>query len=400
MNNDYGSQCNSLFDCIRFSLNCYFYWSGRILGEFMAPFRSLFGDFFISVFIALIYLGIFLCACRIIRKSWENVFLHPLDYIILFLVVFYLNMGVDFLLMWTMVAQYSFSILLILIYGIIQDNYFQRKEIKIKDIIIYNLFGLIVGITHEIYIVLICILLLTVFITIKEKRLKIFKYNIGLVIGAILCFFAPGNFNRTVQSHEQNLQISYVQRLIKNFVIHLRTLAGVKCICAIILISIFILFICKFIKTKRIKINRYCYYWMGVLFFSIFIWAIVAVPNSYSMLFFVVFVWITVYTLFIENFEKYDYIIGKRSNIIALSLFALLILVNFGWIKSNFTTQHIWKKKIKEAVEKNYESVEVPFFDEKYSNRFNMLNYNNNQEEFLTEYYLKYYKILVIPKEL
>ena len=162
-----------------------------------------------------------------------EVFLHPLDYVFLFIVTFYLNIGIGYLLMWTMVTIYSLSVLLILVYGAIQDNFYKVDEKRTYVIILYNLLGLITGITQEIYVGLICVFLFINFLVYKEKRSQIFRYNIGFVLGTLICFFSPGNFNRSLQSHEIALKLSYLQRLETNIYTHFYNLAGIRFICAL-----------------------------------------------------------------------------------------------------------------------------------------------------------------------
>ena len=393
-----GPQCSSVADAVTIAKENYYLWGGRLLGFFLGPYRSLVGDVFIAFFTSLIYLSIILLSCYIVRKSWIEVFLHPLDYVFLFIVTFFLNVGIDYLLMWTMISIYSLSVLLILIYGIIQDKLYQSNEKRIGLILLYNCLGIVAGITQEIYVALICLFLLVSFIIKKEKRCQLFRYNIGFVLGSMVCILAPGNFNRSLQSHEAQLTLSYLQRLKYNIYIHLSNLAGAKYICALIIIAVFVFFMYKFLKYKKLKVRKILYYWTGLLFFSVFAWAAVATPNSYSMFFFVVFSWIVIMQLFIDNCEKYSSLGFIKTSIVSLCVILGLTIYNSGWLVSNLKTRLTWNQLIDEAVANHYEIIDVPKFEEKYSNRFNMYNYNNNPEEFTNDYYLKYYKVTVVPK--
>ena len=395
---DCGQQCASVYDAYTIAKDTYFSWGGRLLGYFLGAFRSLVGDVFIALFTSIVYLSIILLSCHIVRKSWIEVFLHPLDYVFLFIVTFYLNIGVGYLLMWTMITIYSLSVLLILLYGTIQDRFYKTKEKRIHVIVLYNLLGIFAGITQEIYVALICVFLLVQFIIKREKRLQLFHYNIGFVLGSLICIFSPGNLNRSLQSHEMQLTQSYLERLGYNLYVHFGTLAGVKLICAIIILAFFAYLLYKWIKYRELKINKVLYYWAGLLVFSIFVWAVVARPSTYCMIFFVVFSWIVIFQLFTDNIEKYSSHSFMSSCIWSFCILVLLLSFNLGWLDSNLKTRLEWNRLISEAVDKNYEMVEVPKFEEKYSNRFNMSNYNNNPKEFATDYYRKYYKVVVVPK--
>jgi len=392
-----GPQCSSVLDAAQIAMDTYFLWGGRLLGFFLGAFRSLIGDVFISVFTSLIYTGVILFSCRIVRKSWKEVFAHPFDYVFLFFVTLYLSIGIDFLLMWTMITIYSVSVLLILIYGTIQDKFYQTNENRLSIIFLYNLLGLVAGITQEIYVALICVFMLVQFIINKERRFQIFKYNIGFVFGALICFFAPGNYNRGLQSHENALKLSYMRRLISNIYIHIRNLAGVKFICVLFMMAIAVFLAIKLIKNRKLQINNILYYWFGLLVFSVFAWAIVATPNSYSTYFFVVFSWIVLLQLFVDNCEVYNSLSLIKSGTLSALFMLSVTLFNFGWLSSNLKTRLVWNYSIKEAVYNNKESIKVPKFEEKYSNRFNMHNYNNDGEYFKQDFYLKYYQTLVVP---
>lgn len=396
--NDFGPQCSSIIDAFIFAKYTYFLWGGRLLGFFLGTFRSLLGDLFIAIFTSIIYLSINLLSCYIVRKSWTEVFLHPLDYLFLFIVTFYLNIGVGYLLMWTMITIYSLSVLLILIYGAIQDKFYITNEKRIYVVVLYNLLGLVAGITQEIYVGLICIYLLVHFIIQKKRRFQLFLYNIGFVLGSLICILSPGNLNRSLQSHEIQLTLSYLQRLKLNVFIHLSNFAGVKLFCALIAFSVFIFLLYKLLKYKKLKIDNIICIWAGLLIFSIFAWAAVAMPHSYCIFFFVVFSWIVIMQLFVDNCERYSSLSCIKSGVVSFCIIIVLAIYNTGWLASNLKTRLTWNQLIDDAVANRQEIVEVPKFEEKYSNRFNMNNYNNVSDEYLNDYYVKYYKVIVIPQ--
>lgn len=395
--NDCGQLCSSIIDAFQIAKDTYFLWGGRLLGFFLGSFRTLVGDIFIAIFTSIIYLSIILISCYIVRKSWIEVFLHPLDYVFLFIVTFYLNIGIGYLLMWTMVTIYSLSVLLILVYGAIQDKFYKTDEKRTSVIFLYNLLGFIAGITQEIYVGLICVFLLINFIVNKEERAQIFRYNIGFVLGTLICFFSPGNFNRSLQSHEIALNLSYLQRLEINIYTHFNNLAGIRYICALFILAVFAFLLYKFLRYRSLRIDKVLYLWMELLVLSVFAWAAVATPQNYSMIFFVVFSWILIMQLFIDNCEYYSSLSYIKSGIVSFCILIVLAFYNTGWLASNFKTRLTWNQLIDDAVVNHQEMVEVPKFEENYSNRFNMNNYNNNSEEFLTNYYLKYYKVKIVP---
>lgn len=421
-----GDRICSIFQAFQSVKETYMNWGGRIVGFFLMPFISIYGDWFIAAANAFILLGIILSTGVLIFGNIKKVLLQPFFLIFGFLVFVYFYFGIHYLLMWAIMAPYGVSALLCLVYIYFIQQVYDCKNIYIKDIIFINLLGFITGVTHEIYIFMMFIFLLILFIQSKEK-IKHLVCNVGIFVGAVICIFAPGNFVRMKSVHDESIFDPYLIKLTKSLRMHGDAISGYHSSLLPICLLLFILFcILLFLNRKQLgcllKESKALTPYFFVLLSSPFIWAVVSYAPSYGLLLFTAFFWVFVFKLLIImlkdinhigiNFnirgaKRYFILTGSRvvfffgTFIIILNAFWIVkeFKYNYSYIKSNIATRVEWNKLILEAQRQGRDSVMVPKFKEQYSNRFNFFNENNKTEEFEKIWYRKYYQLLVIPTD-
>lgn len=421
-----GEQIDTLGKAFHSVKEPYCTWGGRVIGFFLFPFRSMYGDLFITIATALVYVSLIILTGLLIFNSFRAVLSQPLFLLLGFLVFVYFNFGIHYLLMWTMISIYSVGAALCLIYIYIIQKVYSAQYLKLPHIVLINILGLLTGITHEVYMFMMFIFLLLLFIPSRQK-IRHIKCNIGIVIGAALCVFAPGNFVRMRSVHDASISAPYLIKLIKSIGMHVRAILGYKASLLPVCLIVFIIFCCLLVLNRK----RFVYLrqqvktlspYFFVLLCSPFVWAAVSYVPSYGLVLFTALFWIFVFKLLkimsqdINRMELCITFVGTvkkiranmygivlmlvcLSGVLAMRPMAKEIVYTIHWLHSNMVTRLEWDKRIAAAQERNQSSVEVPKFNEQYANRFNFFNENNKTEEFLTAYYQKYYRLIVIPVE-
>lgn len=364
-----GDRIHSIFQAFQSVKETYMNWGGRVVGFFLMPFISIYGDWFIAVANALVLLGIILSTGVLIFGNIKKVLLQPFFLIFGFLVFVYFYFGIYYLLMWAMMAPYGVSALLCLVYVYFIQRVYDCKNIYIKDIIFINLLGFTTGITHEIYVLVMCVFLLVLFIQSKEK-IKHLICNIGIFVGAILCVFAPGNFVRMKSVHDVSIFDPYIIKLAKSIITHIHAILGYGLYLLPICLFLFVLFcILLFLNRKNLgallKESKALIPYFFVLLSSPFIWAIASYVPSYGLVLFTAFFWVFVFKLLIIMLKDINHIDIKlnirgveryfmltRGRAVALCG-AFIIILNSLWIvkelkydydyiKSNMATRLEW----------------------------------------------------------
>lgn len=130
------------------------YWeiSGRIIGYILLPLLTIFGKASTSILTSLFFIGIILNAGNLIYGSYKKILQHPAIILLLFIALFYFNSAIGYLLMWTFVSIYIFSLLLLSSYMIAYRKIISCKN-EIKGIHLWGLIvlGVLAGLTHEVY---------------------------------------------------------------------------------------------------------------------------------------------------------------------------------------------------------------------------------------------------------
>lgn len=392
----------------------YFHHSGRVVGYFLIPFLSIFGHLFISIFSVLIFIGVILLVVKNINFD-DNPLIHPVSILLCFLVLFYFHPDIGWLLMWTFTSIYVASLLLLLLFITILRKILENtNRINITNLCLLNILGFIAGLTQEVFALTFLFvgfaLILKTFVKKKTSK-KVFLYLIGLTIGFILCFLAPGNFSRLAESHDSApLAIPIITRFIESLNTHKLSITGYY-FSFIILFPCFLLYCIQLYR--RIK-SRSTPEFEDILFVSsiviIFVWAIFPYTPMYGTQGFLCLFLISVFIAFNKfkfgNFPNINqWNIFLYCGLIIASIFTL-IKINQPWLNALQNTSIVWQNNIQAAIKKNETEVTVPKFPDLTSNRFTMKNYNNGSyfttdkngsvQEYETEYYKKYFKTKII----
>jgi len=282
-------------------------------------------------------------------------------------------------------------------------------------IILFNVFGFITGITHEmlgaIFVLMIVAKGITLVYIIKSFTFMHYvRLHIGFFIGYCIVFFAPANFYR-VQSIHSATEGSYFERLLNSLIIHLRTvfptdftqlvLVGVLAFIIVLCISFCLV---RIIKTNQLNvfITENLYIIVGLVFSPILFALGPYSPNYgaclwnalfYILLFKAIFIYADISSLIPDIFYKLR--LGVICAVISLSLF---ILLNAGWFSSFVSTALEWEESISFAKQHEYSSVSVPLFSEGPSSNILSTNIINNPNRYEMLVFREYFGILVIPE--
>jgi hypothetical protein len=410
-----GKRVETIADSFIVLYNNYKYWSGRAIGAFLISLPSIWGEIFTALLSGIIITSVILAAGILIYGSLKSSLKHSCALIIIFLSTYYFHPGISFSIMWTMISIYSVSILFILCYLIFfRKIIYSEGNIDRLKIILFNVLGFFTGLTHEIYTVSLCfyLLFLSIFgVKIHAVKLKSIFCHIGLILGTAFCVFSPGNFARMKSPHDVRIFNPWIMKAKGAVLTHIVSLVGVYprvpffvLLMAFIFMVYTIIMVYRHIKIKvildkHIREIMFVSFLPVMLIISLLLWSLVSYTPFYGMLLLNIFVFVFIFST-INIFTNYISVhLFDGNNIFAVIFCCFLIFVNRPWIISNFRTRIEWNRLIKHANADKLKEVHVPKFDEKYSNRFNFYNYNNDEKEFRTDYYMKYYNIEVIPLE-
>lgn len=390
-------------------INCfdvYKFWMGRCLGVFLMPMITILGKPVTSILMGSIYILFILSISLLIFKDFKKIFEYPLALLVFILTIFYYSAAANFMTMWIMALLNILTPALYLIY-IYKLNTLYKKENSISKLIIFNSFGLIVGTTHEMIGVLFLLIISTraMYCLVNKKVTfkKIILLNVGLIIGYLVCFFAPGNFNRANQTHSTKFTETYFHKLDLSFESHRLFIIGnsntsLMILTVILTIAAFGLLFLIINKEWKGFIKDNFEYLIAIIL-SPFLWAVVPYCPKYALfgwqavVLIVLFRLATNIPLDVNEIKKY-YI----NIFLALIIIFLVVLNNAGWTRDMISTTNSWNELISAAKQENRTEVVVPQYLPSNNNIYTFYNYNNNPLEFTTDYYIKYYGLKVIPK--
>ena len=82
---------------------------------------------------------------------------------------------------------------------------------------------------------------------------------------------------------------------------------------------------------------------------------------------------------------------------LVIAVVSTLLLSDMPWLTQFREYSVDWRDKIEEAKSEYFEVVYIPKFPEETSNRFTFHKYINNGSQYETDYYRRYYGILIVP---
>ena len=412
----------TLSDVFVETMNYYKLWSGRLFGVFLTHIMGLLNRTTISIISGLVISLIILLANILVYGTLKKALKNPGVMIIFFMSAYYFHYAIDMTIMWTFISQYQITLLLVITYLIFfRKILFSDAESNISKIVLLNCLGFLTGFNQEIFTVSLCAFIAAIYLFeslfYKTKINKLIFTHTGLIAGTVISLIAPGNFNRMMQSHEALILAPWYDKCFMALKHQLLSLAGVHnwywFMLAIITASLFFI---AYSFRKHIKISVMIknpprnLVFSCLLFFMLLVsnvlWAI-TYAKPWHMPFFNLFFLISVFSIIFyinSNYPRTFFLsilksAGQKITVVLFVLF--LTFSNAGWILSNYKTRIEWNKQIKYANDYGLNEIYVPKFEEKYSNRFNFFNRNNNigDESFEDyEFCIIYYNTKVLPK--
>lgn len=228
----------------------------------------------------------------------------------------------------------------------------------------------------------------------KERWTSLFRHT-GLGIGYLFCFFSPGNFYRSNQSHDV-VTSSYFERLKGSCIIHFRALTGntaSKWIFIISLLAAYTLLIILLTNKENKKIMQFLFEHIDLMvsgLCSVFIWAMTPKCPQYGMDWWILTVYIVIFGMG-SKLEKYFQV--KQAVKIICPL-VIIIAFTFGNIREIYSYEKVSyeRRQLVEIALDNHESeVIVPKFDESLSVDRYEISGLNDQTQYDSEYFQKYY---------
>lgn len=399
-----GSSITTFEQIVNAMFRFYNVWSGRVVGYFIMLLGGIILQPFNSALMTLCYILVgFICAA-LIFDSAKKPFQHSLVLLIIYIFMFWYNEAMGYMLMWVLFSIYGVTMLLCYLY-IYQIQKIERLnvEIKYRYVILMNIFGFITGLTHEILVAIvggIVLFYLLDHVLHKDFSHKQILPHIGLCIGFLISFFAPGNFNRLLQSHDQSIRTTRIfVRMLSSLKAHVYFLKTESYFSMCIMIVLIALFIIGFIKLS-VKVglrdairNIYQNNKMFIVggFLSIIGWGISPSVPSYGLVF-----WLGIALIFL--FRNLTVMFGFFSNgkfnaVLSALIIAIILIMNVSWIRDYRSATIERRTLIRNAIQDGRSEVFVPRYPDNTSNSITMWGYRNNQENFDTVYYIKYYGI-------
>ncbi len=396
--------------------NLYLNWTGRMTGWLIVPVLSFTGEVFTSILQATFFTAYVALISALVFRGFKNALSHPIALPLIFLLVIFYSTSIGVLLIITFTAIYIVTTVLYLLYINVNNNLLKNNyKTSIGKLVAFNVLGFVTGFTHEMlgamFILIIGLrLLFLLFIEKKIKFIDALKHNVGLAIGYILCFIAPGNFVRAGTDHDTGILKPYSEKLALSIRAHIdvfKTYSNVGLLLALGLLLLTFISLIILIKNKKLKEwIRDNFEYIAVSALSPFIWALVSYVPNYGLNYWCALVFIVeagcIYkAINLLNLQRYNVV--KRLYTVAGGVSALaligLFFIHSSWISDLIPITLQRELLIEQAVENEDKAVKVPLYPITTENIYTLHNYNNLPDEFKSDYYIKYYGIEIIPTE-
>lgn len=381
----------------------YFSWNGRVTSKLIMPLVRVIFSFpdgvdwmLFGIYIAVMQLWMFLLVLQIICGSVKDGLGNPVIVLLaglsIFFVPSYSYAYMTRIVMYTFTNIYVASVALYLCFYTLIRRVMERNEPpKVTTLIGINAVGLLAGLSHEAYGVIFGAVLLTQlgrFWFENHRRISVrylFMY-IGYILGFCICFFAPGNFNRASQSHEDALRkVSLLQRLLNSIYIH-AFVAYKLWIMPVIVIPVLIVIAVIMLKKKAVTVKdiltaiKNNLEWFLGFAVSAIVWGLVASVAIYGMLAANVILIIGVTRVFLDLWfvaknnimPEEKRLEGARKGFAGFSIIVVLALtsVNLSELSSVHRTANVWRENIRQARETGAEEVTVPAYPDNLNYKF------------------------------
>lgn len=379
----------------------YMNFTGRILYILMNTFTGNLSKWFVALLITLIFTVDTLLALRIVFKKLSNALDYPLVvslFVPLCGLYFY---TIQYSTMWVFASIYSLSVCMYLLLLNVTLHYVVADEnnTSINKLLGINFIGFVAGVTHEMvgawYIIgIFCIILYKKGI---KGTIKNIKNYIGLIIGYLICFFAPGNFVRLQIPHEDNIRtMSFVSRGYVSVIRHYNAIFRHHDVGKILYIALVVMAVGGFVFCRKKSYIKLLIAIECFIPLSVLMWSCVARAVDYGL----------VGVMFLQNMVLAFFAkqlcdrIQKESIIKYVSLVAIVLVIvdNLIWVPTMVKETGIRNKKIEQAISKGENVVVVNKYSESVDHEIMGLIYVDSCEEYDTPRAIDFNGILIIPQ--
>lgn len=384
----------------------YMGWTGRLTSS-VYLFVQLWPKFWQALVAALIYTFNILLAMRILYRDWVKVLSRPLVFVLLYLAMYWYRANVSYIYFRTFVKNYSLSALLPLLYFNLAVT--DRENGKQRPVWVLTLFGLMAGLCHEVLSFCMIVAVGTVWLINvlrkKEKWTSVFRH-VGYGVGYLICFFAPGNFQRMQLPHDAPLlERPYLARLKDAFWMHKYVFVGQMPARLLLYACILLAAVSLLLMLYQRRRDALCRVLEDVAPFltagtaSLLVWGVASYCPPYGMELFMLLVYGTLLRFIIELplFTEWKPW-GACSMACTAAVLVAFAFANHAEIESYCSVSLERQALIKQAVENGEAEVEIPMYDENLSPHRYQLNYLNNQEQYDLPCYTAYYGTHLVLK--
>lgn len=377
-------------------------WSGRVIYLILIALPSLVGKAAYSMITTLTYIGIVIAGGRLEYGKMSVFFSHPVSVSVLSSLIMLYNYSMDYSIMWTFASIYGISFFLyLIILNITRDIVYGEIVVDRKHIVLLNVIGFFAGLTHELlgawYIIQI------VMIYMYKRGLKqtvtYIRLYIGLIIGYIICFFAPGNFIRASSDHDRNIFGPFLHKLFESASQHGQCILKMQNMGIAIGVVFAILIIISIFHNGIIEILRndaYIAFYIISILLSWIMWSIVAYTPVYGMIGMLVYVIL----LGMRIIDKSGIFVKEKGTIYETVLALILCILIFGdsvpWICDFGRQTKERENLIEEAKYNGEEEVIIHKYSDRACRHIIFSEYVDNSEIYAEPAEMKYYGIKII----
>lgn len=379
--------------------NSYNTFSGRVISMLCSMFYSMINNRMVFAVLAVgIYIGVILLSARLIYRNVRETLQHPFVLILLGSFLLLYNEGVGNLYMFTMLFHYGVTYLLwLVLINFAMDSVYTKEKISTKCLILINIFGVFAGLTHEMIGALALLMIAAISIGIKgwKEGITYIKYYIGAAIGYVICFFAPGNFNRANTDHDAAILDPYSIKFVKSAKQHILTFFRMEEVGVVILgIAVFAFIILLILKIRKKEIISWkkALFWQICVGVSVLMWAAVSYVPKYGILLAMIAQIVAIMRLFDdpenkETNEREKNLQEKNNRVTWIFsgisiLLVLAIFINLSWVPTMIHETREREVLVAEAAMAGKEEVIVPSYSERVTCHSVMVPNNLNNSRF------------------
>lgn len=363
--------------------------SGRLTTAFFVPLLNIFGQKICSFIGALVYTFIILSIAVLTFEKDGNrkeVFQHPFELVIIFLVQYALTPTALYMYQWTFVCHYAMPTLMYLLYIIYTKNNYTNNNC-LKTIICQTILGLFTGATHELlggYCIMVVFFEWMQLYIKRKVSVKDLYMHTGLIIGYIFTLLAPGNFIRLKIGHDSSRITAGISEKFRYSIgAHVYALGIGDFIPTVIFVVCIVLFIISFCCERK-KIKEFILDNIGMILsvvLSVLMWAVVAPPvPQYGLqiwkALFIIFIYRNIH---IRQMNQYVY------SAVTVILISICILQSWKWQSELLKIGNLRREQIANGLANGEQVVYIaqyPDITANYMTRFNRANENDFSGEF------------------